>query len=350
MYILENQTLKMRKIDIAFIKLGEWIRLHNGELQTLVERACQANPWFTQENIYRSLDAIAAEYLSETNLVSWLKKYQLEQFLHPKKVALILAGNIPLVGFHDLLCVLMAGHDAVVKLSDKDDVLLPSLVEQMEAWFPAIKGRVIFTSRLTEFDIAIATGSNQSAAYFNKYFAKYPNIIRRNRNAVAVLSGEESEEDILKLGEDIFTYFGLGCRSVSKLYLPRTFDFANFLKILNSFRTLADHSKYRNNYDYNFASAIINNRAYMSNDCLILLEDQSISSRIAVLHYEHYSEINEVTKLLSAKHEQIQCIVSQIPALNLPKVSFGKAQRPTLSDYADGVDTMDFLVELNASK
>ena len=336
----------MRKIDVAFARLGEWIHLYDSELETLVEKASWANPWFTKENVNQSLDAIATEYLSASKIATWLSKYEVGHTLDAKKVALILAGNLPLVGFHDLLCVLMANHDAVVKLSEKDDVLLPALIEKIATWFPAIEKRVVFVNRLSEFDVAIATGSNQSASYFAKYFAKYPHIIRRNRNAVAVMSGDESDEEILKLGEDIFTYFGLGCRSVSKIYIPMTFDFANFLKILNSFRSMADHSKYKNNYDYNFATSIINNRAYMCNDCLILWEDESISSRIAVLHYERYDDIAELTKTLSTQQDQIQCIVSTCSALNLPKIPFGQAQKPTLSDYADGVDTMNFLLGL----
>jgi hypothetical protein len=216
----------------------------------------------------------------------------------------------------------------------------------MEQWYPEINAKVEFHERLSGFDAAIATGSNQTSVYFHKYFAQYPHIIRRNRNAVGVLSGQESEEQILRLGEDIFNHYGMGCRSVSKIYVPAEFDFGRFLEILNSFRWIADHSKYKNNYDYNFAAAVLNRQQYLCNDCLIMLEEKSISSRIAVLHFEYYEDLDEVTRILESKLEQIQCIVSEIEHLKLPRVSFGKAQQPTLFDYADGIDTLRFLIDL----
>ncbi|NND35104.1 MAG: acyl-CoA reductase [Saprospiraceae bacterium] len=329
----------------AFVALGKWIRSNDAELQHLIHQAANANPWFTPENVELAVKSVASQFLDERALKTWLSSYQ-DRKRSNRIVGLILAGNIPMVGFHDILCVLASGHRALVKLSDKDDLLIPALMQKIGEWYPDIVNRIEFVSRLKDFDAIIATGSNQSAAYFEKYFSKYPHIIRKNRNAVAVLTGNESGEELTKLGEDIFSHFGLGCRNVSKIYVPENYDFTGFLTVMNSFKHVIEHSKYRNNLDYHLAAAVISRQNYMSSDNLILLENVSISSKIGVLHYEHYDQLSSLESQLQKQHEQIQCIVAGESVMTLPSVRFGEAQRPALQEYADGVDTMQFLYAL----
>ncbi|MCB0665427.1 MAG: acyl-CoA reductase [Saprospiraceae bacterium] len=265
-------------IKEAFVQLGKWIGEGDEELEKLVNKASIQNAWFTPENITTMLSSIQRNYLEANELDSWLGRYPERLPATPAKVALILAGNLPLVGFHDVLCVLISGHHALVKLSEKDDILLPGLLRKMEQWYPPIRERITFVDRIVNFDAVIATGSNQSAANFERYFSRYPNIIRKNRNSVAILTGHERSEDMKNLGNDIFSYFGLGCRNVSKLYVPQRYDFVPLVKELNSFKDVVNHSKYKNNYDYHLASALIGNQNYMSNDCLLLIEEDSIAS------------------------------------------------------------------------
>ena len=326
----------------ALVKLGEWIDASDSVLHLLIKESCRSNPWFTKVSVEEALLSIAREYLERSALTKWLARYPSPN-ASPKAVALVLAGNIPLVGFHDLLCVILSGHKAIVKLSDKDAILLPGLIRIMAKWFPKIEDQVSFVSRLQTFDAVIATGSNQSSRYFQKYFAKHPHIIRKNRNAVAILTGHETDEDLVKLGDDIFSYFGLGCRNVSKAYFQEGYDFGRFLSILNGFSHVMEHNKYKNNFDYHLAAALINRQKYMTNDCLILVEESAIPSRIGVLHYEYYNQLAVLEEQLHATSDQIQCIVSNQPLQKLPTIKLGNTQKPTLMDYADGIDTMRFL-------
>ncbi len=334
-------------IKEALVRLGQWLDTSTQEIHPVIQRAVQRNPWFTQANIKLALKNIRDNYLREEKLQSWLEGYlPPESDRHKVRVGLIMAGNIPLVGFHDLLCVIASGHTAMVKLSDKDDQLIPALIKKMEAWFPEITRRVFFVDRLSDFQAVIATGSNLSAKYFNKYFSGHPHIIRKNRNSVAILTGGEAEEELTLLGTDIFSYFGLGCRNVSKIHVPHDFDFARFLLHLNRFKNITEHYKYRNNYDYHLATAIINREKYMSNDCIVLLENQSIASRVAVLHYEFYRDPVELGKELTLHKEEIQCVVSKSEIPGFMFTPWGSTQMPQLHDYADGIDTMSFLLSL----
>jgi hypothetical protein len=334
-------------IKEALVRLGQWLDTSTQEIHPVILRAVQRNPWFTRANIEFALKNIRDSFLREEKLQSWMAAYPLPEPDRQKvRVGLIMAGNIPLVGFHDLICVIGSGHIAVVKLSDKDDQLIPALIKKMETWFPEITRKVFFVDRLSDFQAVIATGSNLSAKYFAKYFSGYPHIIRKNRNSVAILTGEETDDELTLLGNDIFSYFGLGCRNVSKIYVPEDFDFARFLAQLNRFKDIADHYKYRNNYDYHLATAIINREKYMSNDCIVLLENKSIASRVAVLHYEFYGDPVVLGRELGLHKEEIQCVVSKSEIPGLIFTPWGSTQQPQLNDYADGIDTMTFLLSL----
>jgi len=339
----------------AFTELGEhlgFVDMHakqskNIELfKNTIRQASLNNEWFTLENILFSIKSIA-ENLQEKSLSKWLKKYpELKKYQTSKNVAVIMAGNIPLVGFHDLLSILITGHKAIVKLSSKDDVLLKGIVELLFNINSEFKKYIYFTDEyLKDFDAVIATGSNNSAQYFEYYFGKYPNIIRKNRNSIAVLTGNETEEELKLLADDIFQYFGLGCRNVSKIYIPDNFDLDRLFKAVYHYKEILDHNKYANNYTYNRSIYMMNKIRFLENGFLILKEDLAMSSPISVLFYERYKNLETVKQRIDIEKEQIQCVVSN--EKDLPqRVSFGEAQKPQLWDYADNVDTVKFLLRL----
>ena len=311
------------------------------------------NPWFSKENIAYAFDTWAG-LLSKEGIEKWLKGYELSSLesTKTKSVALINAGNIPLVGFHDFLSVLLAGHKYIAKNSSDDKMLLPyvaSLLIQIE---PGFKELITFTERLSGFDAVIATGSDNSSRYFNYYFGKYPHIIRKNRNSVVVLDGTEDEEFFKSLSEDVFSYYGLGCRNVSKMYVPEKYDFDLFFKSIYHRNEVMMHNKYMNNFEHHNAILLLKQIPFLQNGFLIVLENEQIASPVAIIHFEYYSNESELkTKLIESK-EKIQCIVTQIPSLKSQKelnsicISSGQSQQPGLCDYADGVDTMEFLLSL----
>ena len=306
-----------------------------------LKRAKEFNGWFTEDNILYAFESWS-NLLTESNLNDWISNYSLNS--NNKVVAVVMAGNIPLVGFHDFLSVLLSGHAIIVKQSSNDKYFLPLIAKYIEKVEPGFNKRITFTEgKLTDFDAAIATGSNNTARYFEYYFGKYPNIIRRNRNSVAVLTGDESEEDLGGLGEDIFRYFGLGCRSVSKLFVPKDYDFDHLFKAIYKYKDIIEYKKYANNYDYNKAVYLMSEFQLLENGFLMLKEDQSYSSPIASLFYEYYDGLPSLKQKLDDDKEQIQCVVSNSLESS---VEFGKTQQPALTDYADGVDTMSFLSSL----
>lgn len=369
-------TLQQR-IDLL-AELGHYLRTGGDEdLDQAIRQSYHENKWFTEENTRKALNAIADEFLDKAKLETWVGGYRyLASLGHlsslddigslgaehndpmtndamtpnaplSKTVALIMAGNIPLVGFHDWLCVFVAGHRAKVKLSDKDKRLLPLLVKKMGEWKHESWAFTEFIGegdRMTNFDMVIATGSNNTARYFEQYFGKYPHIIRRNRNAVAVLSGLETQEEMHALGQDIFSYFGLGCRNVSKLYVPHGYHFDALLEALHEYREIILHDKYKNNFDYNFTLFIMNGLPHKNNGCLLLKEDSALQARIASVHYEYYGDLQELDELLATKRDEIQCVVGKIKVKDFNVLPFGKSQEPGLSDYPDGVDVMRFLI------
>lgn len=316
----------------------------SNEASQLLEIAKQHNGWFTSENILLALRNWS-EALSKANLLQWTSAYQFPD-KSPKTVAIIMAGNIPLVGFHDFLSVLISGNKALVKQSSNDAVLLPFLSEFLIKYEPEFRNRIHFSdANLKDFDAVIATGSNNTARHFAYYFGKYPNIIRHNRNSVAILTGNETLEELKNLCRDIFTYFGLGCRNVSKIYVPKNYDFELFFKACYEWKEIIHNHKYINNYDYNKAVYLMDNLPLLDNEFLILKEDSQLSSPIAVLFYEYYDSLPQLRRHLQTISEDIQCVVSS--NLDSGDVHFGETQKPKLWDYADNVDTLAFLLQLS---
>jgi hypothetical protein len=305
------------------------------------------NPWFTSEWVELAISGIAS-MLQRDVLNKWFDAYPK---LHSQSgreltVGLVLAGNIPLVGFHDILCVLASGHRIIAKRSSKDERLITKVAEIISAIDPLLGGRINFTDGpLSKPDAVIATGSNNSARYFDYYFRNIPHIIRKNRNGVAVITGKESEEELEGIGRDIFTYFGLGCRNVTKIYIPMEYDLKVLFAVLDRFHLLGQHHKYSNNVDYHRSIYLLNQEVFLDNGVLLIKEDKAIASPVGVVYFEKYSEIGEVAQLLIEREGEIQCTVSvskNIPGGLLP----GTSQIPTPWDYADGVDTIKFLTEL----
>ena len=327
-------------------QLGEYLVSGDELLGAVMHRTQYNNGWLTIENCKKSASAIAENFLQKEQLENWARQYGVKENTTPKKVGIVMAGNIPLVGFHDLLAVFLAGHQAKIKLSDKDKFLMPHLIKKMRDWNAAIQPYLEVTERLAGFEAVIATGSNNSARYFEQYFGKYPNIIRKNRNAIAVLEGTETADELYALGNDVFEYFGLGCRNVSKLYLPKDFKFEPLLEAFHEYNSIVLNTKYKNNFDYNYAMFMLNKVAYKANGCILLVEDKAITSRIASLHYEFYDKADNLVEELTNRASEIQCVVSKMNLPSIKTIPFGEAQQPSLTDYADGVDTMEFLINL----
>ena len=337
-------SLRKEQLISAFKQLGKYLSQPDEAFNSAIYSARNANAWFTEEEVNKSVKALA-EMLNEADLELWFKNITVTKTT--KKVGLILAGNIPLVGFHDVMCVLATGNIAQIKLSSSDNKLLPFLLNQLCEFLPELKNHIIYAEQLKGFDAVIATGSNNTSRYFEYYFGKVPNIIRKNRNSVAVLTGEESEEEIKQLGHDILDYFGMGCRSISKIFIPKNYEIKNFFEPLEQFQDIINHFKYNNNYDYNKSIYLVNQQAHYDNGFLLLKEDEGLSSPLAVLYYETYDNVNDVIEKLKQQQEQIQCVISKIPDEDLQTLQFGQSQHPKLWDYADNVDTIKFLNNLN---
>ena len=343
---------KIHNLIDAFDFLGKQLRSHiysqsievkpTTSLDKAVEAAHIKNAWFTPANIHSAFRNWG-DVLRRETMTNWLSAYPTPEW-NNQTVGLVLAGNLPLVGFHDVICVLLSGHQAVIKLSSKDKVLIPALVDILQSKFPEIIERVRFVSdQLGSVDKVIATGSNNSSRYFSYYFKDIPHIIRKNRNSVAVLTGDETEEQLAGLADDICLYFGLGCRSVSKIWVPKDYDFDILFGALYKHKDIIHHNGYVNNYDYNKAIFLMNQEPLLDNGFLILKEDNRISSPIACLYYSYYENHIEVEKTIAANRENIQCIVSS--ADENSRVLFGEAQYPQLHDYADNIDTMELLLK-----
>lgn len=320
-------------------KLGIYI-LEKGEaLEEACMRAEQQNPWFSQEFISLSLKNIAQAYLQKNILEKWVTKYPVADNVSSKKIGLTLAGNIPLVGFHDLLCVFISGHHAILKLSSKDEVLFTHFISMLNEWDAEVSKLITISSDLKSCDAYIATGSNNSARYFEFYFKKYPHIIRRNRTSVAILSGLEDEHTLSLLADDMMLYYGMGCRNVSHVFVPHEYDFLPFLKALKKYNSIAEFYKYKNNYDYRLAILLMNQLNYMDSGGILLVENESLFAPVSCIYYSFYDDEKNTREAL-LQNENIQCLVGN------GGIPFGTTQQPNIDDYADGVDTMQFLCAL----
>jgi len=334
----------------AFKQLGQnlavpqWVDATFGEA---IERQYRENSWFTPEFCRYALSAISWMLAPEA-LDTYLARYQdiVPDTAPRKRVAVISAGNIPLAAFHDFFCILVSGNDYQGKLSSQDKHLLPVLAQELVRIEPAFEERISFVEKVADFDAIIATGSNNSARYFDYYFSKYPHILRKNRNSVAVLNETESDQELRALADDIYLYFGLGCRSVSKLFVPRHYDFVPFLQILTQeSQPIALHHQFNNNLEYQKAVHLMNQIPYMDAGTFLLVENQNYASPIGMINYEFYDDIEVVNDRLEADSELLQCIVSRDPRITRAE-PFGSAQSPTLSDYPDGIDTLRWMLAI----
>lgn len=337
-------SMQIEKRINALVQLGKILKQEAQiENPDLFEKSKAHNGWFTASNIQYALKQWGA-LLTQKGIEKWIGNYNLTS-QKVKTIAIVMAGNIPLVGFHDFISVLLSGHKALVKLSSNDTILLPYIAAKLIAIEPTFEDSIEFTDgTLENFDAVIATGSNNTALYFEHYFGKYPHIIRKNRNSVAILTGNESVKQLELLATDIFQYFGLGCRNVSKIYLPKGYDFTNFFQAMFHWKDLINHVKYMNNYDYNKAVYLMSNISLLDNEFMLLKEEASMASPIAVVFYEYYDNQESLARIIAQNSDQIQCIVSEQAIENA--IPFGETQHPQLWDYADGVDTLAFLVNL----
>ena len=338
--------MNARERTEILIELGKRLREPNNEnVENCLTQAHHENQWFIPENSRKSIKEICDHYLDEKKLTDWVAKYDLKKSTK-KKVGLVLAGNIPLVGFHDVMSTFLAGHTSIIKPSSKDKILIEMIVDELSEVSSATKMYFEVEDRLREYDAIIATGSNNTATHFEYYFKNHPNIIRKNRTSVALLDGKEKKQELQELGSDVFDYFGLGCRNVSKLFLPTEFDINRIFEAFIHFENIIHHHKYKNNYDYNEAIWLLGQEKFLTNDFLILKEEKNLYSRIASLNYEFYDDIDEVTNSILTNQDKIQCITTNMKLSELDTVSLGRCQSPSLSDFADGIDTMHFLANL----
>ena len=309
-----------------------------------IKRASQYNGWATEENV-RHAFKVWGETLDRDRIKAWLDRYpQLGEDRPSKKIGLVLAGNVPLVGLHDVISVWLSGHSATVKCSSQEPELIPALMRLLHELAPGTLEQIAIThGKLGPIDAVIATGSNNTARYFEHYFGHLPRIVRKSRVSVAVFDGSETKAEIEALGEDVFRYFGLGCRNVSKLFLPADFDLDRIFEGIYSHNAVIQHNKYGNNYDYTRALWLLDQVPFLENGFMLLKEDRALASPVSAVFYERYSDREKLAERLKEEESSIQCIVGH------GHVPFGKAQMPSLTDYADGVDTMEFLIGLDHS-
>lgn len=331
--------LNLKQRLALLTNLKQYVLSDDADWLAAQQSASHQNAWFTAEFITIAVDNIANQFLDEEKLNSWVAAYELpSDSVITVDVGITMAGNIPLVGFHDFLCVFAAGQKQSIKLSAKDSILLKHLVDKLIQFDAGVAAYVEFKEILKGCGAYIATGSNNSARYFEYYFKKFPHIIRKNRTSIAIINGNESQDELGKLSDDVYIYFGLGCRNVTKIFVPENYDFIPLLEVFKKYDYLIENHKYKHNYDYNLAMHIINQKFYMTNGSIILSENQSPFSPISQLHYQYYKTKDEIYASLNP--EEIQCIAGT------EKMPFGSTQHPALTDYADGIDTMNFVCSI----
>jgi len=332
-----------RRVE-AFSELGS--KLKEADLKDVIGKAVIQNSWFTEQSVVFALNSVIEEMLDLSKLHEWISRYTIPDYTGNKIVALILAGNIPAVGFHDVLSVLILGHRVQIKLSSKDSVLIPFILDNLLEIEPRFEEQIQFVDRVQSFDAIIATGSDNTGSYFEHYFKKYPHIIRKNRKSIGIIDSFTSDEEIRLMGDDIFKFFGLGCRNISKLYIQDSADLTRIMEIWHEQKEIILHNKYKNNYDYNYTVFLLNKENFLMNGALLLRENNSLHSRIACVHYETFDDIEDLNPKIDSERELLQCIVYQnsdkIPESILP----GTTQKPQLWQYADNVDVVQFLINI----
>ncbi|MCF8381153.1 MAG: acyl-CoA reductase [Bacteroidales bacterium] len=328
------------------LQLTELNRLYYDTFKEAIKKTEISNPWFTEESLRNSFFALGT-MLEKGKLYEWISAYPKPEYTNKvKNIGLISAGNIPLVAFHDILAVLITGHNLHLKMSSKDNILFPEIRKILIYLSDDFEEKIrIYEGKLENIEAVIATGSDNSSRYFEYYFGKYPHIIRSNRNSVAVLSGNETSNQLKKLADDVFMYFGLGCRNVSKIYVPKDYDPRIILDNFSHYDYYGNHTKYANNYDYQRAILLINIVPFLDNGFLIFRENNSLNSPLACLHYEFYNSMEELKILIDRDKDKIQCIVSD-PEYYEGAIDFGNSQYPDLKDFADNVDSIKFLLNL----
>lgn len=332
--------MKMENRINAFAALGQRLKhWENSEREAIYDRTQAENPWFTTQSLDLAVRGIQ-KFLNAEKLHDLVSKYTFKS--EPKKVGVAMAGNIPLVGFHDLMCVLLSGHSIVIKPSSQDSVLIRFIKDQLVNIEPVFAEKIFIEERLNHVDALIATGSDNTARYFEYYFRKIPHIIRKNRSSCAILVGEEPAEELNALGTDVFSYFGLGCRNVSKLFVPADYKFDGLFKSWESFASIIHHHKYANNYDYRKSIYLVNRDAFFDNGFILITENKGLVSPISVLFFEYYEDQKDLHQKIDEQKDKIQCIVSA-QGWWPGSVAFGQSQFPELTDFADGVDTLNFL-------
>lgn len=338
--------MKLEERIVLFSELGKSLsqKIETEDFEEVLAYAKSKNGWFTIDNLKKSLQTIIDKYLNESELRNFVALYPKEYFepTESKKVGIIAAGNIPLVGFQDLIHVILAGHVSVYKASTQDEILIQYIIRELKSINPEIEEYLILAERLNNLDAYIATGSGNTSRYFDYYFAAKPHIIRKNRTSVAVLTGKETKIELADLGNDIFSYFGLGCRNIAKLFVPEGYDFTQFFEAIEYWNTISMHSKYNNNYDYMKSIYLVNGVQHLDNGFLLLKNDDTLASPISTLFYENYTDLESLQKRLEPQMDEIQVVVSKLP-ITQNSYSFGESQSPKLADYADNVDTMKFL-------
>jgi len=328
-----------QRIDLLN-RVGRYIRSSEESWKLAKQNAFIENAWFIPEFIDYQVNVIADNFLSENLLKAWAEKYNLEEINpSPKITGIIMAGNIPMTGIHDLISVFISGHYQKIKTSSKDNVLIPHIVEKMIEWEPAAARYFEFSDMLRNCDAYIATGSNNSSRYFEYYFSKFPHIIRKNRTSVAVLNGKETKEELEKLADDVYLYFGMGCRNITKLFVPEGYDFLPLIESWKKYHFLFEHHKYKNNYDYQLSLLILNNKYYMTDGTVLLVENPAIFTAVSVVNYEYYSNAGDLKSILN-ENPNLQAVAGQ------GYQKFGSLQQPSLDEYADGIDTLQFLQKL----
>ncbi|WP_236980090.1 acyl-CoA reductase [Membranihabitans maritimus] len=338
---MQERLIALQHLAGKIDEKDEWLDAH-------IHRTYHHNLWFPKENYWDALEAIKQKMLNSDSILEWINHYSFPVAdVHKKRVGIVFAGNIPLVGFHDFLAIYLSGHETVIKLSSKDPFVFPAIIKIMGEKDPSIHSRVKIVERLEIFDAVIATGSNNSNRYFEYYFSEVPNILRKNRTSVSILKGDETPEELLSLGKDIFSYYGLGCRNVTKIFVPSGYGLQDLLDQFSAFDWVIQNSKYKNNFDYNLSIELLNRSDHFSNNFLVLKRDNSaLSSPIGMLYFDDYSNIHDVEGFIQNRKDQIQCVVGNHKVEDIPLIPFGKSQEPGLFDYPDGVDVGHFLVNI----